>query len=165
MVKLYQRSLTQKGNICFLISWLCMFLFIHKGIPYDSFVIFGHYVTIFINSAYLFFCYDRMQTMTDIRPLVQIRLKRSVLWKQLSWISIANILLYVVLVFLIPLFWISVSDIEQYLTFIFMNILMFTCNEVLYAEQIMKNKHAFLVLVPVILNFSFHFGWILMIWG
>lgn len=165
MGKLYRKAFFQKGFLCFLFSYLFILLIDFSTLPYDSFLIFGHYVTLFPNMAFIRFCYDRMQSNEAISLFAQIRLTKKTLTKQLFFISLADLLFYSVLLFILPLSFSTIAQVPRYIDYIFLTLFLLSIDELLYNYQILHHKNAGWILLPILFNFTFHFGYILNLWG
>lgn len=164
MIKLYLHTLKRKGFICFLLSYLCILGFYHFDIPYDSFVIYGHFITLIPNTAFIMFAYDRVHSIMQIYQFARIRITKAKLQQQLLCIAIINTTLYIGMIFFLPLPLVTIYDALAYGKFICITVVMLLGLEYLYSKQIKEGKDTIVVILPILINLVFHFGYILIYW-
>lgn len=130
-----------------------------KGL--EDFMLNTNVICLCVNNLFIYYSFKRVQYIKGIQPYTLIRLKYDRYFKYILFNSIINIILYFILTYLIgiAIWFIYIYDVKLLILYLIINIILIGIYEVIYLIIIFSEseKISRIIIIPIIINFVFHF--------
>lgn len=164
MVELYFKQLKSKWFLLFVVSILAMQVFYYQdysssGVSLESWIIYGNFVTTFVNNAFFIFCISRIKVFQSIKDMCIIRNSNDQWVNTLIKIGMIEDIIYIIAchMFTIFLHFSSIENIFGLFVYITITAILFMIYEMIYIIVILKKSNFYLLVIPFILNLGIHY--------
>lgn len=169
MIKLYFKNYKSISSFIYIIS-IIVFFYQTIDKPIIETIMYTHYLTLCTNTLFLYINYKRYLKLIEERDMILVRVSQDTLVNKCLGISILNIALYMVSVYLPYIIIIIYNDFltSDFICFICLTIFEFALFECLYVFSILcsnKKVRMLFMLLPIILNVTIHYIGIPIIFG
>ena len=132
----------------------------------DEWLITSNYVSLTLSSLFLFYLYNNLNRMKQIAEFTIIRITKEKVIKEYLKCSTYNCIIYITLLYLLPLMFYYKYLMNFYLLiiYLFCRIVIFYMGEIINIYiYLSDNKYKILCIFPFVLNFIFYFCIVLVI--
>lgn len=163
MIKLYIHNISINEYLIIAIPiLLAPFLMGTSGVYLDT-IIFSHYITLVPNVIFIIFCYKQYSKINAMYTIIATRIGSfkafftTIIFSVTATLCYSAILYSYLAIFLkLP----NVSDMKVTYLYIGTSIIIYLTEQFIMAFQIGKKKNLLYVLLPILLNFAFHYYFI-----
>lgn len=167
MVELYFKELKNKWFLLFLISLGVMVYlynndYMTSGVLFDCWIVYGNYVTIIVNNAFIVFCISRIRLIQNIYNLCAVRINKNSLINKLLIIGFIEVGIYIILFLIFGISMFSfVNSFIGFFAYLMIYFVLFMIYEMVYIVVVLDKRLSFLLICPFIINLVIHYIFIL----
>lgn len=158
MIKSYYRLIDWKMIILLTIMLIISPVLCGKN-TYSVCLIYSHYLTVYLNNAYLLMLYQLTSRINSLSPYFITRLKEETFYSHAYYVILSIGFIYTIIIYISYYFFFGTIEPQMlFITILFM-ILNFIINGIessLIYMQLGKKKNFIYLVTPIMLNFIFH---------
>ncbi len=160
MVKLYIDNIKLREYLLIIIPILISPMFIGSDGVYLDTIMYSHYITLIPNVVFLIFCYKQYSKINTMFTIITTRLGGFKVFLFSVSFGIVAILFYSILLYLFIASFVQFTDttsIEMTFIYIGSSIIFYLLEQFIMVFQLGNKKNILYILLPIMLNFFFHY--------